>query len=145
MLRKVFAIFISALLISTFSIPGLAQETDRKADSLYADIIQPCWEEITEYRNNFDISSTGKATIAVVLYAYEVDTIKVEAYLQQYKNGIWTTIKSWSNTSNNFYCGIGESWYVMSGHDYRLYSVGTVYENGVPIEQTTYTSDSYWY
>ena len=60
---------------------------NKMINSIDADVIRPYWEEITEYRNKFDISSTGKATIAVVLYAYDVDTIKVEANLQQYKNG----------------------------------------------------------
>jgi len=145
MLKKSLSILISVLIIITFYFSSFANVKNRDGGYLGENMIQPFWQEITEFRNNFNISSTGKATVTVILYAYDVDSIEVEANLQQYKNGSWVTIKSWSNSSNDYYCGIGESWYVMSGYNYRLYSIGTVYENEVPVEQTTYTSDPHWY
>ena len=87
----------------------------------------------------------GKATVEVILEAHDTDELKIQVNLQQYKNGGWTTIKSWSNTSKDIYCAMGEAWYVVSGYSYRLVSTGTAYKNGVKVEQATYTSEAYEY
>jgi hypothetical protein len=55
------------------------------------------------------------------------------------------TIKSWSNTSTDISCSISEIWYVEEGYYYRLVTKGTVYRNGVQIEQANYTSEAHWY
>lgn len=105
----------------------------------------PLWTEIAEFTNSFDISDSGRATVESILYAFDVDEIRLKADLQQLKNGSWSTIKSWTSTSNDIYCAIGEEWYVVSGYSYRLATTGTVYKNGSQVEQATYTSEAYVY
>lgn len=36
--------------------------------------------------------------MSVYLTAHNVDSIKLDAYQQQYKNGTWNTIKNWAET-----------------------------------------------
>ncbi|MDA8226589.1 MAG: hypothetical protein M0T74_02590 [Desulfitobacterium hafniense] len=71
--------------------------------------------------------------------------IGINASIQQYVNGRWTTIKSWTSTSYNNSGYLDQTWYVTSGYYYRMVSTGAVYQNDKLVEQTSYTSPSYWY
>lgn len=145
MFRKIIIILIIGLLIINAPISAFALNEERVGSSSELNTVKPMWTEIAEFTNGFNISSTGKATIESILYAFDVDEIQIDAKLQQYKNGSWITIKSWTSNSYDIYCTIGEIWYVMSGYSYRLVSTGMVYENSKLVEQTTYTSETYRY
>ena len=105
------------------------------------EIVTPFFTNITLFQNVFDISTDGKATISVYLTARNVDSVKVDTSLQQFKNGNWLTIKSWTNTSAGTYAGVSGSYYVAKGYQYRLVSSGYVYKSGSLIEQTEYYSN----
>jgi len=66
-------------------------------------------------------------------------------YLQKYQNGSWVTVKHWSATESGSFCGIGETWYVMSGYQYRMLTYGYVYYNGNSLENTKFTSGTVIY
>ena len=86
-----------------FIITSLRVSVQAQSNLLFNDVtqqlvIRPNFTYIWIFQTGFDISSTGKASVNVYLTAQNVDSVKVEASLQQYKNGARTTIKSWSNT-----------------------------------------------
>lgn len=143
-MKKFFIICFTCLFICISSISVFATGNDQITDN-YDIEIGPYWTYISLYLNTFDISSSGRADIEVLLEGRNVDKSKVEASLQQYRDGRWTTIKNWSKTSEDTYCSLGEAWYVNKGYYYRLLSTGTVYRNNSQVEQTTYTSPSKWY
>ena len=135
-------IFIICLTINPTSILA-SQENQQTTEQ---DLIQPMWNYIITYTNSFDISKFGRADVGVVLTSYTADSMRVEASIQQFKDGRWTTIKTWSNTTyGEVVCGLGKSWYVMSGYYYRMVSTGTVYKNGRIVEQTSYISPTRLY
>ena len=76
------------------------------------------------------------------LTARNVDSVRVDAYLQQYKDGSWMTIKSWTSTSAGTNSGLSETYYVAKGYSYRLVSTGNVYNGGVSVENTTFISET---
>lgn len=123
-------------------LPSYANEHAEQRGELGDRLIQPYFSNISIFQNVFDLSSGGKASISSYLTAREVDQVTVEANLQQNKNGVWTTIKTWSNTSAGTNSGTSGTYYVLSGYGYRLMSVGNVYKNGNLIEQTTYVSET---
>ncbi len=111
----------------------------------YASIIEPTnyqtrFTNITLFENAFDISSDGQASVDSYLVARNVDSVKVTAKLQQYKDGKWKTIKSWSETRDGTRCGAGGKWYVASGNKYRMISYGYAYVDGDMVENTSYVS-----
>jgi len=108
-------------------------------------VIRPNFTYIWIFQTGFDISSTGKASVNVYLTAQNVDSVKVEASLQQYKNGAWTTIKSWSNTETGTNAGLAGTYYVAKGYSYRVVSCGSVFKSGNLVEITSYTSNSKTY
>lgn len=118
------------------------------AKSLYRNegiIIQPYWTEISQFNNSFNITASGRTDIESSLSAFNVDTISVEAHLQQFIGGSWVIIKTWTGTSQDIICQVAGSWYVQKGYSYRLVSTGTVFEDGKQVEHANYMSEAKWY
>jgi hypothetical protein len=132
------------LIISMFFLtvlPSFAESFSKAKESS----IQPCWTEISQFNNSFNITSSGRADIESTLYAFSVDLISVKTNLQQFKNGSWTTIKTWTGTSEDAICSVVGSWYVLKGYAYRMVSTGTVYIGGQQVEKVDYKSSIIWY
>lgn len=146
MIRKKSIILLIILAICFIVNPTFIVASQGNQQTMESDLIQPMWTYITTYRNTFVISEYGRADVAVVLNSFTADSITVEASLQQFKDGKWITLKTWSNTvHNNITCGLGKSWYVASGYYYRMVSTGKVYKNGKMVEQTSYISPLRYY
>lgn len=133
-----------------FIITSLRVSVQAQSNLLFNDVtqqlvIRPNFTYIWIFQTGFDISSTGKASVNVYLTAQNVDSVKVEASLQQYKNGTWTTIKSWSNTETGTNAGLAGTYYVTKGYSYRVVSCGSVFKSGNLVEITSYTSNSKTY
>lgn len=142
MRKKVAVLVLSVSLLCMFSMQSFAMETDQKTESA----IQPCWVSITDYANSFNISTSGLAQLNTALYARSnINKVIITQSIQQYKNGSWQTVNSWTGTyySNSGY--LNKQWYVTSGYYYRMVSTGAVYQNNTLVEQTSYTGPSYWY
>ncbi|MHB8063750.1 MAG: hypothetical protein ACYDG2_14135 [Ruminiclostridium sp.] len=93
---------------------------------------------------SFEITS-GKAIVdAETLAGSNASSVYVSANLQQYKNGSWSTVKSWSSTQNGSYVSLSQTWYVTSGYTYRLVTYHTTYFSGKS-ESTTLTSREFSY
>lgn len=145
MFKNTFAVLFVSLVICLLTISGFAIGNTDLDERTEANSVQPMWTEISQFTNAFEIESSGRAIANTVLYAFDVDEIRINAALQQLKNGNWTTIKSWTSSSIDIYCILDEAWYVVGGYSYRYVSTGTVYENDSPVEQTTYTSEVWNY
>lgn len=143
-MRKILkkGIFGALSILMIISITAYAKSNETSNDLLNQAVVQPYFTNISIFQNVFDIDSKGKASISVYLTARDVDNVKVDAYLQQYKNGNWTTIQSWTNTSVGTNSGLGGTYYVTKGYGYRLFSIGNVYKSGVRVENTTFTSET---
>lgn len=100
-------------------------------------IVTPMFTNIAIFQNAFDISVDGRAEVMSYLSARNVTEVMVEAQLQQNKNGVWTTVKTWSSTSKGTNAGLEGSYYVLKGYKYRLVSKGKVYKNGSLVEETS--------
>lgn len=146
MLKKRLMQLVSiVLMIGALVGPVQAQENLLANDVTEQLIIQPNFTNISIFQTGFDISSTGKASVNVYLTAQNVDSVKVDASLQQYKNGAWTTIKSWTNTAAGTNAGLSGTYYVANSYSYRLVSSGTVYKRGQVVEKTSFTSEIKYY
>ena len=108
-------------------------------------LIQPRFTNISVFYNDFYITDQGKAVLISSIDARNVDECQISMYLQKYQNGSWVTVKHWSATESGTFCGIGETWYVMSGYQYRMVTYGYVYSNGAMVENTSHVSQSVIY
>jgi len=143
--RKIILLFCIVFIFAALGAPVQAQNNLQLNDTDDQLVVTPCFSYITIFHTSYDISSSGKASVGVYLTAHDVTSVTVEAYLQQYKNGSWTTIKSWSNTESGTDAGVAGEYYVAHGYQYRFVSRGYVYKSGSLVESTSYTSDSITY
>ena len=129
---------VLVIILSVSMIPVEAKQTnDKKNDE---EIVQVRFAYIDVYQNTFDIEDNGKASFATVLSSRNVDEVQLYGYLQQYSNGRWITLKTWSNKMNGTEGYLSGSWYVASGYSYRFKSNAYLYVDGKFVESTSYTS-----
>ena len=75
---------------------------------------------ISSTLTNLVIDTTGKASCATRIDAYDgVDSVTISAYLQRYDNG-WKAVKQWSESSTGTYFVMQKTKYVTQGYLYRL-------------------------
>ncbi len=130
---------ILILILILFSQQSQAVELDNTEN------IQPLFTNVNTFQSTFDIDPNGRSSNTVYLNARNVDKVQINAYLQQYNSGKWTTIKSWSGSRNSASYGFTNNWYVNKGYSYRLVSYGYVYKNNKIIENTSGISKTITY
>jgi len=147
MFSRAYKIIAGMLVIMLFTSIGLTSVQAKTINSKKEDseVVQIQFTNIYSFGNKFEIFDSGKSTFTSTLTARNVDEVSISCDLQQYSNGKWKTIKSWSGE----YAGTGyvfsKSWYVASGYSYRLKSYAYVYKDGSMIESDNYTSSNIFY
>lgn len=109
------------------------------------EIISPKFTYIRSFYNDFEISDSGIASVSSYLDVSNSDEIKITGFLQQFKDGSWKTVNSWSNTSTGNDVVLKKDWTVESGYTYRYRSYGYVYVDGSVVESTMDESSEIWY
>ena len=102
--------------------------------------ISPYMDYISHANSNIYISN-GKATISCSVYGYQGITtrVKIDAKLQQYKNGKWVSIDTFSKESNSYRVSINETSSITKGYKYRVQATIKAY-SGSAVETRTVTS-----
>jgi len=107
--------------------------------------VSPMFTYIIDAETQIFINSSGKATVETYLTGNnQVTSTRAIINLQQYKNGRWTTIKTWNESSSTRILNFSSTYYVNSGYSYRVQSTVTAY-SGTNSESTTLTSSSQSY
>lgn len=135
--RGLIKLLILLMIIST---PAYATYDYGNIDVFESLVIKPNFTYISIFANVFDISTNGKASVSSYLSARNIDNLTIKVDLQQFKDGKWTTIKSWTASSKGVNGGLSGSYYVLKGYIYRAVSKAMVYRNGVLVESTSNVS-----
>lgn len=95
---------------------------------------------------NLIIDSKGEATITASITGYKNITSKVSlsAELQQYKNGKWSKVTSFSDSDDSHKLNLYETYSVSKGYKYRVRLTSKAVHNGKS-ETRTVTSSSVTY
>lgn len=92
-----------------------------------------------------DVSSGGSANIEVyVKGTSSVTKVSITAKLQQYKNGSWSTIKTFTKSKDSTSVTLSDTYPVTKGYTYRVQSTVTAYCGGAS-ETRTVTSNEVKY
>ena len=70
-------------------------------------------------------------------------TVKIVGTLQQYKNGGWNDVKSWTNICTQI-ARIDKQWAVYSGYQYRFYVTFEIYNSLGTLLETHNSSRTYY-
>ncbi len=127
--RNVLCLILGVLLYLSFSMVAYAD------DSIWEELKEPSisiqMAYINTTSNDFAISA-GQAYISCSIKGYSdiTDNVTIYANLQQYKNGSWVTIESWSETFNDYIGSINKTYSVDKGYTYRVRATFTAYSKG---------------
>ncbi|WIV13507.1 hypothetical protein [Proteiniborus sp. MB09-C3] len=141
--RKALCLIIVILVFLPFNIGAYADDDIGEESQKPSISIQMTY--INNISNDFTISA-GQAYIACSVKGYNDITDKVAIYvnLQQYKDGSWVTIKSWSETFNDYIGNINKTYSVDKGYTYRVRASFTAY-SGEKSESISSTSNTVKY
>ncbi|MGI5901486.1 MAG: hypothetical protein ACOX7U_03295 [Desulfitobacteriia bacterium] len=142
MKKKFTVILLVAILAFLLPMQALAAEGPAIDDP-----IKPSWIAIDAYYNHFSINKYGLAKLGTSVECNpNVNKIEITQKLQQYTNGRWVTIKSWTEVHLDSCIAIMErQWFVSRNYNYRMTSSASVYIDGTYIEYVSYTSPVHWY
>ncbi len=106
-------------------------------------IIVPYMDYINDATVGLKITSDGEAQVrsSIVGYSSSVDKVKIEATLQQYKNGRWIDLKTWSKSYNSHKGNLGEIYQASRGYSYRVVTKFTAYSGSKTETQTVTGSE----
>jgi len=141
MKKKVTVFLLAILIIVSSAVPVLASimQHDEKI------VISPMFTYIFDTKARLYINSNGEAIVETSLTGNSyVTSTYATIRLQQYKDGKWTTIKTWYESSDSRILKFSSSYSVSSGYDYRVQSIVIAY-SGTQAESATVTSSSQRY
>ena len=139
--RNLMSIFVcGAVMLSIGQANALEPVKDVAIYNSNNSSISPCMDYISRANSNIYISD-GKATISCSVYGYQGITtrVKIDAKLQQYKNGKWVSIDTFSNENNSYRVSINETSSITKGYKYRVQATVKAY-SGSSVETRTVTS-----
>lgn len=107
-------------------------------------IVAPYMDYINDATVGLKITSGGEAQVrsSIVGYSSTVDKVKIEATLQQYKNGSWTDLKTWTKSFSSYKGNLGETYQVSKGYSYRVVTKFTAYSGSKSETQTVTGSET---
>ncbi len=123
-------------LCMTFILAGLIPAEPAAASEI---TIRPMYAEIDIFVNSFEIYPDGNASVYTSVHAGNADSTSVGVYLEKNNNGTWSSVKSWSGSSNSVFSNAGGTYYVTHGQ-YRIRSYCSVYINGSLADYDSYVS-----
>lgn len=106
-------------------------------------IIVPYMKYTARASTNLIIDSKGNATVTASIDGYKgiTNKVSINAELQQYKNGSWTKVTSFSDSDNSHRIRIYETTKVSKGYKYRVVTMVTAIHNGDKETKTIISSE----
>lgn len=109
-----------------------------------SDFISPHMNYIARANCNLYINSAGVATVKASVIGYQGTTTKtsIDANLQQYKNGSWTTIKAFPTSNGTCDASLTETYGISRGYSYRVQATINAYSGSSSETRTVTSSES---
>lgn len=133
MMKKCISIVSVVLLVIVMIIP------------VQAATIMPRYTYINSFYARLEIDATwGIATCEGEISTRNPHPVKINVYLQQYKNGQWVTLKSWTS-EDLINASLMRHYAIDQGYKYRIYVEGYVYNSNGQIIETTSEAEEVTY
>ena len=141
MIKKMILLMLCLCFLSSSSTKVFAEQINKEQALGQESIIRPYMDYIARASCFLYIDSSGKATTDCSVYGYQGTTTKVSitANLQQYKDGRWVTIKTFTNSVNSHRASLYETATISKGYTYRVSAEVKAY-SGSNVETRSLTS-----
>lgn len=125
-MKKIVCLLLVVVLVCSLTLPAAAAVIEP---------VEPCYKKIRSIAIGFDIDeSTGIANCYARCIAWSNVTIKITGTLQQYSNGSWVYVTSWTKSGKDMVV-LDEQWAVYRGYKYRFIATFSIYDsNGSFVE-----------
>ena len=125
-MKKIVCLLLVVVLVCSLTLPAAAAVIEPA---------EPCYKKIRSIAIGFDIDeSTGIASCYARCIAWSNVTIKITGTLQQYSNGSWVYVTSWTKSGKDMVV-LDEQWAVYRGYKYRFIATFSIYDsNGSFVE-----------
>lgn len=126
-MKRIIPLILVFTILLSLSIPVSAAVKDE---------VMPLYNEIDTVSAGLTINKTlGITTCTGRVTAKELVPVKVVVSLQVYKEGRWQTLQSWSETGT-LTASTTHKYAVYSGYQYRVYTIGYVYNSEGVIQES---------
>lgn len=107
--------------------------------------IQPLYEDIATLQASLTIdTATGRSSVIGRITAKVLTPVRTNCSLQQYKNGGWVELKSWSATGN-MVSTVSSTYYVAPGYNYRVVVTGYILDGQGNVTESDSAVDVEYY
>ena len=130
-MKRLLSLFVILILLFSIACPALA--------------VVPRYNYTASVYSNIDIDTTwGVATCTGEVIAIDDYFIELVVRLQVYRDGSWQTVKSWT-TTGNYSAYLSKPYAIYKGYEYRVYSVGYIYNDNNSVIEVVDVVDYQWY
>ena len=146
MRKNIVSLVLCCLVFCAGGVQAFAVEPYAASPSAVDYTISPYMDYIAQASGSLYIDSNGVATVKSSVNGYQGTTTRVEisANLQQYKNGLWVTIKTFTAESDSYRTSLSNTYSVAKGYSYRVQATIKAY-CGSSVETRTVTSSEATY
>ncbi len=144
-MKKIICIWLLVLMAGFSTVPAYA--ADGTENSGAQGVITPRFTYISLLSSGLTINSSGKATCVGLASAYDSShTTILTVDLQKFAGSGWSTIKSWSASSNGTSVAVVEKDYYVVYGTYRVCATAEVYNaSNILLERKSLYSDTVIY
>lgn len=145
-MKKLLPVILGLAILFTGYTPGYVNANQISIVESPSNVIRPMMTYIATASCFLYIDSDGNATVDAYVYGYPDTVTKttITSYLQQYKNGSWVTIKSWSTSADFNFVSLYESAPITKGYKYRAKATVKAY-SGSSVETRELTTSEATY
>ncbi|WP_353094131.1 hypothetical protein [Tissierella praeacuta] len=142
-LKRLVGIFVCSIVLAGSIGQAYAVSNDN-TDLLQDRVISPQMTYISDAGSYITITSAGQAMVEcyVLGNSSTVTKVNIKAELQQFTNGKWTTIETWTTSSNSYKVTLAKSRQVSKGYSYRVVGNFTDYSGSNSESQVVKSSES---
>lgn len=122
MRKSILTIVLCSIIFMAGSIPSVAAEVQPSEIVESIELVSPHMTYITRAECALTVSTTGNASVVCKVKGTQGNVIRtvITANLQQYQNGQWITIKTYTKGSNSYDVTLNNSCQVSKGYTYRV-------------------------
>ncbi len=122
MRKSILTIVLCSIILMAGSIPTIAAEVQPSEIVESIESVAPHMMHITRAECTLTISTTGNASVVCKVKGTQGNVTRtvITANLQQYQNGQWITVKTFSKDSASYINTMDESYQVSKGYTYRV-------------------------
>ena len=141
MIKRITFVALCLFLLCGGSMKAFGEQVIREEKLEGEVVIRPYMDYIARASWFLYIDSSGKATTDCSVYGYQGTTTKVSitANLQQYKDGRWITVKTYTEGANSHRASLYETATISKGYTYRVSAEVKAY-SGSNVETRNLTS-----